>query len=140
MIAEAAQAAQEVAKANPVLNAGVIGLVITNATLLVRDYLKSRAEKQKARDAVDEAEAQALKAQAQALSEKGKSSEGGRDGHEKFFLDHALMLEGHEREIKALKEWAPKIERENREDHGKLFTGIGELKDLIIERLPRAGN
>jgi hypothetical protein len=138
MLLEAGQAAQEAAKssASVILDASVIGLVVTNSFLLIRDLVKSRTERQKARDAADEAEAKALRAQADALAANkagqtpGKGS--GNGVHEKYVLPHSLTLERHEGEIKAINGRFEKFEKDNSDQHGKIFDKLDDIKDLVI--------
>ncbi len=144
MLMDAAQAAADAGKssASILLDAGVIGLMITNSFMLLKDWLRTRAERQKARDAADEAEAKALQAQAAALA-SGKAGQapgnGQANGHQQYVVPHTAMLERHDAELKALKESSSRVERENREDHQKIFTKLDDLKDLIVERQPGEG-
>lgn len=135
MLAEVQGAAVEAARANPFLNAGIIGLMVTNSFMLLRDALKNRAERQKARAAADEAEAKALKAQADALL-AGKAGQlpANGNGHAQYVVPHTAMLERHDAELKAMDTQFKRFERDNREDHGKIFDGINEVKNLILGR------
>lgn len=136
MIAEAAQAAQEAAKssASIVLDAGVIGLVVTNVFVLARDWMKARAARQQARDAADEAEAKALQAQAVAIRDgkTGANGNGGNGIHEKYVLPHSLKLQELDGKVQVMDQRMSKFEVENTAQHGKIFDRLDDIKDLII--------
>ena len=61
------------------------------------------------------------------------------NGHPDVVVAHTGMLEAHKAEIEGLKTATSKFERDNREDHQKIFGKLDDLKDLIIERQPGAG-
>lgn len=136
MIAEAAQAAQEAAKssASVVLDAGVIGLVVTNVFMLARDWMRARTARQQARDAVDEAKAKALEAQADALIGKGgqSPSNGGNGIHEKYVLPHSLKLQELDSRAQVMDQRMSKFEQENSAQHTKIFDRLDDIKNLII--------
>jgi hypothetical protein len=130
------QAAQEAAKQGGQGPATVIGLgllIVSNVGI----WLDKLVQMSKNRTARKEAEAR--EAEAKVLAGKSSPVANSTNGHAQYVLPHSIMLERHDGEIKALRESSAKFERENREDHGKMFTQIGDVKDLIIERLPRTG-
>ncbi len=129
------QAVQEAGKsaASIVLDAGVVGLVITNIFMLAKQWLQGRQEREKAQAVAEEAEAKALQAQAQAMTGRTDSGNGKLNGHQLYLLPHTAMLERHDAELKAVKESTARVERENREDHEKIFQKLDDLKDLIQE-------
>lgn len=130
---EAVQAATETARqAGPssataigvaILVVGQIGIWLDKAVA----YAKARAERKRAEADVVEAKNIAT------LAANPSPRDGGK--HADFILPHSLALERHEGEIKSLQGTFVKLERENREDHGKIFTKLDDLKDLLVEEL-----
>jgi len=126
MIAEAAQAAGDAVKQGGQGTATLIGLivlVVSNVGIWLDKFV------QMSRNKVSMKEARAREAEAKAAAAAGKP---GANGHAQYVLPHSIMLERHDGEIKALRESSAKFERENREDHGKMFTKIDELKTIVL--------
>jgi hypothetical protein len=130
---EAVQAAAETAKqAGPssataigvaILVIGQIGIWLDKAVA----YAKARAERKRAEADVVEAKNIAH------LTTKPPAP--GNGSHADFIMPHALALERHEGEIKNLQGTFVKLDHDNREDHGKIFTKLDDLKDLLVEEL-----
>jgi len=135
---EAVQAATETAKqAGPssataigiaILVVGQIGIWLDKAVA----YAKVRAERKRAEADVVEAKNVATLA-AKPGNYDARALIDGK--HHDFIMPHSLTLERHEGEIKNLQGTYDKLERENREDHGKIFTKLDDLKDLLVEEL-----
>jgi len=126
MLIEAGQAAVEAAKQGGQGTATIIGLVIlivSNVGIWLDKFV------QMSRNKAARQEAEAREAEAKAAAAAGKP---GTNGHAQYILPHSLTLERHEGEIKALRDSSSKLERENREDHGKIFTKLDELKTIVL--------
>ncbi len=145
MIAEVVQAAaQEAAKTSGSSTATAIGLgilIVSNVGIWLDKIIGGRLQVAKERRAAEEAEAreaEAKAAEAKAAADAQPKAGGNGNGkaaldlHEKYVLPHSLALERHNLEIAALQEFTKKVEKENREDHGKIFKQLGDIKDLII--------
>ena len=68
---------------------------------------------------------------------RSKSNGNGKTDHNTVIIPHSEKLKEHDGEIKNLGTRFDKLERENRDDHQKLFGKFDEVKDLIIERTSR---
>jgi hypothetical protein len=138
----AAQVADTAARTKPVETLTILGLlflVVSQSGVWLEKLLaNSRARAERKRAEADEAEAKLAAARLAASSPAGagnpgnaKPGNGSGSEHKDFILPHALALERHEGEIRTLKGTTEKLERENREDHGKIFQKLDDLKDLL---------
>jgi hypothetical protein len=102
-------------------------------------YARARADRKQAE--ADEAVATLATARASTLAPAAPAGRPGNgssaEAHREFILPHSLALERHSGDIATLKAAAEKLERDNREDHGKIFTKLDELKDILIEEESR---
>ena len=134
MIAEAAQAAAEVVKQHAASTETLIGLgllIVSNVGLWLDRIVtisKNRAEQEKAE--ADEARSEAA----------AKPAQNGNGIHEKYVLPHSLKIQELEGRANTTDANFEKFERENRAQHETLFGKVDEVKDLILRRLPRAGD
>lgn len=132
----AAQAAQEAAKPQNTYTAvGLLFLIVSQAGLWldkILNYARARADRKKAEAEKEEAKLAAARLAA-LPSPAGPPNGNNQELHRDFILPHSLALERHAGEISTLKASTAKLERENREDHGKIFTKLDELKDILIE-------
>lgn len=130
---EAAQAAGEAVRHGGQGSMTWIGLgilIVSNLGI----WLDKLVQMSRNRAAKEEAEAREAEAKAKTLGGKGNN------GHAQYVVPHSNMLERHETEIRTLMGTTAKFERENREDHQKIFGKLDDLKDLILRnQRPPAG-
>lgn len=145
MIAEVVQAAaQEVAKTSGSSTATAIGLgilIVSNVGIWLDKIIGGRLQVAKERRAAEEAEAreaEAKAAEAKAAADAQPKAGGNGNGkaaldlHEKYVLPHSLELQHLGDEVKAINTRFDKFEEQNREDHGKMFDRLDDIKDLVI--------
>lgn len=109
---------------------GLAVLVVSNIGIWLDRFVQISKNKAAQR------EAGAREAEAKAAAATGKASPGGCGD---YVMAHSLMLERHDGEIKTLTSSTGRIERENREDHQKIFGKLDGLKDLIVKHRPMTG-
>lgn len=122
---ETAQLAETATQNNQVVTLiGLAVLIVSNIGIWLDHFV------QIAKNKASQQEAEAREAEAKAKTLGGK----GNNGHAQYIVPHSNMLERHETEIRTLVGTTAKFERENREDHHKIFGKLDDLKDLIVDK------
>lgn len=119
---------------------GLLFLIVSQAGIWLDKllaYARARADRKKAEAEKEEAKLAAARLATAPIPTPpppaGRPGNGSADAHKEFILPHSLAIERHTGEIATLKASTEKLERENREDHGKIFAKLDELKDILIE-------
>ncbi len=127
MIAEAAQAASEVAKHTSTETLIGIGfLIVSNVGLWLDRFVtisKNRAEQEKA---------EAQEAEAKAAASKVVPNGNGNGIHEKWVLPHSLKLQELDGRVITMEGSLKKFEKDNSDQHERIFDKLDDIKDLVV--------
>lgn len=111
--------------------------VLALAVMQVSQWLKQLLDAQKERRAA--AEAEAAEAEAKAEAKKAALVASLDPAQLNMLHTHETRIGQHDVEIAALKDSYRKYEKENRDDHGKIFNKLDDIRDMIAGRKPAGG-